>query len=312
MSKKQTVIYIIIGIVVVLVYWIFFSTPTQKLSETDQQVGVIDDFIKEENGNAGTISTQQAEEDARRQEQENLIKQYTDAIAKGENLKETYYQRAIAYENLHSYREAEQDYTKVIEISPESVNAYFNRGLVYEQMGLYEKSMEDYTKALELRPEDYRLYNARALAYVELGQTEQALADYNQALQLNDKYAPAYFNRGTLYERQKDFANANADYTKAIELHAKPLKDEDKDEAREGLIESYYRRAIIYYVTNDYNAALADVTKVIELDSRNIKAFQLRANIYDKLGNVAAAASDEATAQTLSIESLLPGGQSED
>lgn len=312
MSKKQVIIYITIGIILVLVYWLFFTGGGRGSDQVSPEA-LMDPQIASAPGAGlpgGPSETALAKQAATRAEQEKLVDQYTASIAQGNNLEDLYFARAQVQEKLQHYRAAAADYQEVINLNPKAVNAFFNLGVVHEKMGLDAEAFQDYSAALRLQPDNYAILNARGLVQVELKQFEPAMHDYNKALELNPQYAQAYFNRGTLYERQKEFAKAQADYTKAIEYSANLpqdalLNDAQKEVARANLIEAYYRRAITYYVTDDFQAALQDANAAINLDPRLVKAFQLRASINDKLGNVAAAANDEATAQTLSLESML-------
>jgi len=290
MGKNQIIIFIVVGIIFVAGYWFF----TGESSDTAEQAAAEIPAAKKEDK-----VNKYAADDAMRAEQEALIAQYDEELKKeGANKEQLYYDRAIAQEKLGRLRSAMYDYTNAIGVNSKSANSYYNRGLVKQKMHMYDEALQDYTKALELKPEDYRIYNTRALAYTKQEEVDDAMDDYNKSIELNPDYAQAYFNRGTLQERQENFASARDDYSSAIEKHT------DQGEKSE----SYYRRAIAQYGLGDFKAALDDASAAIELNPRYIKAFQLRANIYDKLGNVAAAASDEATAQTLSLENLLPGG----
>lgn len=310
MSKKQLITYIAIGILAVVLYWIFFSGSESSKSEHATQEEIVKEILEsQETPEQQRIRKANAQEDKFRTEQEDLIKQYNIAIKAGKDLEKNYLKRAEANQKLQRYRAAILDYTSSIEANPEAVYSYYKRGLLLQQMGDNAEAIKDYNKALDLNPNEHNIYNTRALVLVEQGQLQQALNDYNKALELNPDYAQAYFNRGTLYERQKELQLAHDDYTKAISLHADPVAGVDPKVAKTNLAEAYYRRAFVFYLTGDYKSALEDVNKMIELDKKNIKAYQLRATIYDKTGNVAAAAADEATAQTLSLESLLPGGQ---
>lgn len=51
---------------------------------------------------------------------------------------------------MSHYKEAIQDFTRVIEIDPENANAYFNRGCCYDSVGELDLAIGDYSVALEL------------------------------------------------------------------------------------------------------------------------------------------------------------------
>ena len=51
---------------------------------------------------------------------------------------------------------------QVIAIDPKNANAYFNRGLAHARAKQYEAAIDDYTKALEIDPESIEARNGRA------------------------------------------------------------------------------------------------------------------------------------------------------
>jgi len=65
----------------------------------------------------------------------------------------TYYSnRAAAFLELTSYRQAEADCTSAIDLDPKIVKAYLRRGTAREMMGYYKEAVEDFNHALVLEP----------------------------------------------------------------------------------------------------------------------------------------------------------------
>lgn len=58
--------------------------------------------------------------------------------------------RGISFERLSRYKEAINDFQKVIKIDPQNANAYFNRGCCYDSIGEIDLAISDYSIALEL------------------------------------------------------------------------------------------------------------------------------------------------------------------
>ncbi|KAI4347265.1 hypothetical protein L6164_008089 [Bauhinia variegata] len=81
---------------------------------------------------------------------------YTEAIKlNGDNA--TYYNnRAAAYLELGSFRQAEADCTKAIALDKKNVKAYFRRGTAREMLCYYEEAMNDFKHALVLEPTNKR------------------------------------------------------------------------------------------------------------------------------------------------------------
>ena len=95
---------------------------------------------------------------------------------------------------------------------------YNVRGNVYSAQKKYEEALADYSRAIELNPETAGYYNRRGNVYYTLEKYEEALADINRAIELNPEVALYYTNRGTVYYAQKKYEEALVDYSRAIEL----------------------------------------------------------------------------------------------
>jgi protein O-mannosyl-transferase len=132
-----------------------------------------------------------------------------------------YNNRGNAYWSLGNYRQALEDYAKVIELNPKLPEAYNNRGAAYQNLGNYRQAIEDYTKAIEVKPKYAEAYNNRGGAYAILGNYRQAIEDCTKAIELNPKYAGAYNRRGNAYGSLGNYRQAIEDYSKAIELNPK-------------------------------------------------------------------------------------------
>ena len=234
-----------------------------------------------------------------------LVQHYTDEINKVSTDATNYYLRALTYHKMQQYSAAIQDFDAAIKITPGSANAFFGRGLTYYAQKAFDKAADDFSQAIKLTPKDPHIYNARGVVYVDQNKADLAISDFNQAITIDPTYGSAYFNRGTAYEQQKNSKLALESYSKAIENNKAEVDQEDPAAVTHRLIEAYYRRAIVELDLNDANAALKDINLVIEQDPKSGKAFKLRSAINEKLGNTAAAISDQSTADTLSIESMM-------
>ena len=91
-------------------------------------------------------------------------------------------------------------YSNVIELNPTGSHftfiAYSNRGHTYGSQGNLEQAIEDYTRAIELEPNSPLAYSNRGVAYYEQGNLEQAIEDCTRAIELNPNNDQAYINRG--------------------------------------------------------------------------------------------------------------------
>lgn len=98
------------------------------------------------------------------------------------------------------------------------VTAHVNRGVAYKLTGQLDAAIEDYTKALELSPESGDIYTTRANAFLEMAQLDAAINDANKALAFNPDYAAAYYVRGRIFEALGQKSFARDDFVRAYEL----------------------------------------------------------------------------------------------
>jgi tetratricopeptide (TPR) repeat protein len=75
---------------------------------------------------------------------------------------------------------------------------YDGRGEIYFEQGKYEMALADYTKAIDLEPESYR-YASRADVYQILERPYDALLDYTFAISLDSMQTYLWWGRGKLF-----------------------------------------------------------------------------------------------------------------
>ena len=90
------------------------------------------------------------------------------------------------FKGTENYEDAIEDYTKAIEIEPNSVFAYRLRGDSKCKLGDYQGAIDDYTKAIEIYPNKAYLYNYRAESKRKSGDNEGADEDDRKAEKLKN------------------------------------------------------------------------------------------------------------------------------
>jgi ribosome-associated translation inhibitor RaiA len=80
-------------------------------------------------------------------------------------------------------------------------------------------AIANYTKALDIQPESNEAIGLRAKAYAAKMKMKEAENDYNQAILLNDRNADNFVGRGYVYFRLGEYEKALSDYEKAITLN---------------------------------------------------------------------------------------------
>ena len=149
------------------------------------------------------------------------------------------------------YKEAIDNFSIALEISPDSIEAIYFRGNAEYKIGNIDQAMTDYTKILELDKQYYKAFNKRAFCYVQKKEFVKAISDYSEAIKLNPDLSSAIVNRAKCKEVIKDYEGALADYNTAITLNPKNL-------------DIYYQRGNLKQVLGDNAGALDDFSKALK------------------------------------------------
>lgn len=154
-----------------------------------------------------------------RQEYENAVKHYTQAIVRNPKFVEAYVNRGIAYYNMDKYNSAIEDYktAKALELKPHLAPAVqYNLGNAYREKGEYNEAIKVYEEGINLNPDfAHTYYNNMGLTHRKKGEYEKAIEAYNKAIQLKDDYDRAYCNRGEAWLHLEKWEKARKDLTTA-------------------------------------------------------------------------------------------------
>jgi len=102
---------------------------------------------------------------------------------------QAYYSRAIAKDELHTWKAARSDYDKAIELAPDFINALVNRAANKDEAGEYDDALKDYDKALALDSTNAMTFYNRGNTKHSKGDKQGACADWKKAKQLGADYA---------------------------------------------------------------------------------------------------------------------------
>ncbi|HUX57374.1 MAG TPA: tetratricopeptide repeat protein [Bacteroidales bacterium] len=91
------------------------------------------------------------------------------------------------------------DYTKILELDPNSPLGYFGYGLYYNLIEKFEESIEWYTKSIEINPNDSVVYNNRACTYTAFKKYDEAFNDIYKALSINPEHGIFYTTLAEIY-----------------------------------------------------------------------------------------------------------------
>ena len=183
---------------------------------------------------------------------------------------ESYHRRGFAHFARSQYELALADFSKAIELDPDSRVAYYNRGVVYFDLGRLPPAITDFTKAIELGLSGKGSYHLRGVALGKQGLYDLAIEDLNKALEIDPRDASIYTNRGILFLLKGQFKQTLSDLTRAIELGP-------KDPAL-----YYFHLGFVFHKTGDAEAARQNFSKAREADP---KIIEKSLELMDKAGN---------------------------
>jgi tetratricopeptide (TPR) repeat protein len=109
------------------------------------------------------------------------------------------------------------EFDEIVRRSPD-YEAWLNRGVTLVNQKRYDEAIEDFTRALQLRPDSTDVLSNRAFAYVQSGRIERALADLDRAVELDPDAARLRILRGGVREALADRSGACRDWQRACEL----------------------------------------------------------------------------------------------
>lgn len=188
-----------------------------------------------------------------------------------------------------AYREAIEEYGKVIKNDRSNPDYYFGRAKNYEKLNLVREALKDYTSAIELDGNFVEALSSRASLYAETGQYHKAVADYALILS-NPTYAAAYYpERARLKVRMGDGKGAIEDYNAAIQLTP-------------DVADLYLQKGMILFDQKQTGAAVNAFSQAIEKDPQNASSFFRRGLVYAALGKLHEASSDFEKARKLGLK----------
>jgi tetratricopeptide (TPR) repeat protein len=114
---------------------------------------------------------------------------WSTAIKINSNDPNSWYSRAIAKDELYTWKAARRDYDKAIELAPDFVDAIVNRAANKDEAGEYGEAVIDYTKAIELDPNNAMAYFNRGNSKFNMGDNNGACLDWNKSKDLGADYA---------------------------------------------------------------------------------------------------------------------------
>ena len=191
----------------------------------------------------------------------------------------TLYYRGMACRNLGLNPKAIEDFSAVIQKTPDDYQAYLSRGKTYTTIGKYEEAIADFDRAISLSPKDPSIYIEKGTADEGRGFLENAVADYTKALEISEDDLLVYFKRASVNKRLSRYKEAASDYQSVL--------DKDPDNA-----DAYFKWGGALAIAGQRSDGLKQYCKAIELNPKNAEYYKNRGQLYAELNEFANACRD--------------------
>ncbi len=155
-----------------------------------------------------------------------------------------YFARAMDFMTIRNYKNAIEDFTRAIELTPDFVPAYFMRAIAKNKLSILER---DQAPAEANSPEEFTPANAKLQA-----ELREIISDYDKVIELSPQMAFAYYNKGVVLAEAGDNTSALSLFSTAISL-------------KSDFGEAYYNRGFIYMQLGQRQKGSDDLSKAGEL-----------------------------------------------
>jgi tetratricopeptide (TPR) repeat protein len=116
------------------------------------------------------------------------------------------------------YQEAVDQFTELINRSPEHADAYKNRGVSYMKLEKFDQAISDFETAKAIFPELKDLYSNLGVAWYYKKNCKKAIENYNIAIEMSPTNAVAYFNRALCLVELDKIKQAHADLDQTLAI----------------------------------------------------------------------------------------------
>ncbi len=139
-----------------------------------------------------------------------------------------YHNRGMAYSHMQNWRQALEDFTRAIKLSPHP-SSYEQRGKVYYRMGDSQAARHDWEQASRMDPNRSTSLMNLGWLCVEEQRFHDAIDYYTRAIDAEPTYAVAYAHRAKIYYDLGDKARAFEDFQHARDLIESGADTSDQD-----------------------------------------------------------------------------------
>jgi tetratricopeptide (TPR) repeat protein len=155
--------------------------------------------------------------------------------------------------------EAIREFSKAIELDPDSAHAHDNLATVYAEKKRYREALAEYLAAIRLEPDSPTAHYNLACFLATHG-PEMAIEEYRETIDLDPEYPDAHLNLGLTHADLAQFDEAMQALERAVELN--PADPFPRHEIAALLMEE-----------GDYRGAIAQLKEVVRLDPKAFEAY---------------------------------------
>jgi serine/threonine protein kinase/Tfp pilus assembly protein PilF len=128
----------------------------------------------------------------------------------GDPVSDIFRARGLARMKLGRFADAVEDYTRVLEHSPDA-EIFQHRGWAHFFADAWKLALRDFARAIELAPQTTDAYIGRGLAQVVIGRYQEAIEDAETALRLRPNSPAMMMNIACIFAQAMERASADAD-----------------------------------------------------------------------------------------------------
>ena len=191
---------------------------------------------------------------------------------------------ALSEDCVSSFREAIEDFSRVIELDSLNIRAYDGRAWIQHCWSSYyddkSEAIKDYLKIIEFDPQNINAYhNMAVIKHLGLQDYTEAIKDFTSIIEIDSNNDEAYFNRGDVKVDKNDISGAIEDFSKAIEINP-------------NCSFYYYHRGSAKEKLQLYQEALEDYAVVFKIDNNKTNYYYRSAKIKEKMNDIDNAIKD--------------------
>jgi len=222
------------------------------------------------------------------------------------------------FAKANNFTDAIVQYTKALELEPDSEKAYMQRAAAYSQIGEHKSAAEDFDRALVFEKKDAEIYYLSGKEWHLYGDNFLALERLSSAIDLKSNFGEAYQTRWGVHMALLQYEDALSDAKRSLKLKEDERSYYDLalvyeelnmfDEAEEayrqslkknkGVVEVHFSYAELLYKLERYKSAEEEVNQVLQMDPRHLEGILLQSQVLSAQGNYLKAS------ETLSMASV--------